>query len=58
MTKIKCKLCKTVVESRYRNEMRYCRCGEIFIDGGEDYLRYGAGDINNVEVVEEPRCEH
>jgi len=45
--KAQCKLCKNIIESKYRHDCVSCPCGEIFVDGGLDYLRSGAKDINN-----------
>jgi hypothetical protein len=46
-------LCKDIIESKYRHNFVYCRCGEIFVDGGHDYLRRGAHDsINFLELSE------
>lgn len=37
----RCKLCGDTIESKFRHDFVKCRCGEIFVDGGVDYLRYG-----------------
>lgn len=44
----KCRLCGDVIESKERHEFVRCRCGEIFTDGGTDYIRRGANDLNNI----------
>lgn len=36
-----CPLCKDEVWSRHRHDMRHCKCGGCFIDGGRDYSRIG-----------------
>lgn len=38
----KCKECGDIIYSRARHDMRYCSCGNIFVDGGFDYFRGGA----------------
>lgn len=43
----RCKLCDTEIESKYRWDYKSCPCGEIFVDGGKDYLRRGAKNIEN-----------
>lgn len=49
VNKAKCKLCGDIIESTYRHDFKYCKCGEIFVDGGSDYLRRGAKtDLNNI----------
>lgn len=37
-----------MIESKWTHDFRRCKCGEIFVDGGGDYLRCGASDLNNV----------
>ena len=39
--KIKCKKCGDIIESKYRHDFKECKCGSIFIDGGQDYCRIG-----------------
>lgn len=39
--KIKCLKCGDIIESMFRHDFRWCSCRNIFIDGGNDYLRYG-----------------
>ena len=47
----KCNLCKNVVESKYRHDWASCNCGEIFVDGGLDYLRRGAKNwVNFIDL--------
>jgi len=43
-----CKLCHDIIESRTRHEFVKCKCGEIFTDGGKDYIRRGANNLNNI----------
>ncbi len=44
--KIKCLKCGDIIESMFRHDFRWCSCRNIFIDGGNDYLRYG-GNIED-----------
>ena len=57
----KCKLCGDIIESEYRHDFVPCKCGEIFVDGGHDYIRCGANDLRNIidmsEVVDEDTRE-
>ncbi len=39
--KIECLKCGDIIESMFRHDFRWCSCRNIFIDGGNDYLRYG-----------------
>ena len=43
----KCALCDDVIESMSRHDFVKCKCGEIFVDGGHEYLRAGANDFEN-----------
>lgn len=36
---IKCKKCGDLIESRYRHDFKFCKCGAVAVDGGKDYLR-------------------
>jgi len=37
----KCGLCGDEIESTYRHDYKACSCGNLFVDGGHDYQRYG-----------------
>jgi len=55
----KCQLCEEVIESKFRHDMVWCKCGEIFVDGGLDYYRRGAMHMENfIEVREEEEEEN
>jgi len=49
-TKIRCKKCLDTIESLYRHDLVACKCGAIFIDGGDDYTRIGGSEY---EIVKE-----
>lgn len=51
--KAKCKLCKTVIESTFRHDMVGCKCGAIFVDGGNDYWRAGGQPEHFERIWEE-----
>jgi len=51
--KARCKKCGIVVESRSVHDFQGCRCGNIFVDGGHDYLRRGAEDFSLFEELSE-----
>lgn len=50
MTRIRCKICGDIIESKHRHDMVWCKCGACAIDGGSDYTKI-SGDMNNVEVL-------
>jgi hypothetical protein len=39
---IRCPACHDIIFSLYQHDFRRCMCGKVFIDGGDDYMRYGA----------------
>ena len=39
-----CLLCDEVVESKHVHDFVRCKCGNIFVDGGLDYIRRGVRD--------------
>lgn len=43
VNKVRCTKCNDIIESRHSHDLRTCKCGAIFIDGGTDYQRYGWG---------------
>ena len=50
----KCRQCGDIVVSRYRHDFVYCKCGAIFVDGGNDYHRMGASNLEDIlEVSDE-----
>ena len=41
VNKAQCAVCQDTIESRYRQDMVWCKCGAIAVDGGKDYIRRG-----------------
>ena len=39
VNKIKSKKCGDKIESTYRHDFKFCKCGAVAVDGGKDYLR-------------------
>lgn len=53
MAKVKCLVCNTILESKFRHDFQRCNCeNQTFVDGGNDYTRYGGMDLTKIEVVE------
>jgi hypothetical protein len=46
-----CLKCGDTIISIHRHDYRHCKCGAAFVDGGRDYLRYGANDMNQIKIV-------
>lgn len=49
MNKIRCKKCGDVIESVHRHDFKFCKCGAVAVDGGQDYCRR----IGNMADMEE-----
>lgn len=37
--KIRCKHCDDIIESKYTHDFKWCKCGEVAIDGGLSYTK-------------------
>jgi len=52
----KCLLCGEEIESRSTHDFRTCKCGNLSVDGGREYLRrvFGSGDTRyeDTSIVE------
>jgi DNA polymerase elongation subunit (family B) len=43
----KCRKCEDEIESKYRWDFKWCKCGAIAVDGGKDYLKR-VGELENI----------
>ena len=50
VTTAQCPTCRDIIYSRANHDFRYCSCGEIFIDGGLEYVRVGGKDLGAIEM--------
>ncbi|MHB8602220.1 MAG: DUF7695 domain-containing protein [Nitrosotalea sp.] len=48
VNKAQCKLCNDIIESTHVHDFKWCKCGEIAVDGGKSYIRRVANKISNV----------
>lgn len=46
--KAQCKLCGDVIESKHRHDFKWCKCGEISVDGGKSYIKRSAKNLGNI----------
>lgn len=52
-TKIRCLKCGGELESKFRHDFKKCSCdNETFVDGGNDYFRYGCINIDLIEYYD------
>lgn len=56
LSKIRCKKCKQILESKHIHDFQVCECG-TFVDGGNEYLRIGAKNPQDIEILEYPNEE-
>ena len=57
INKCQCRLCGDIIESKHRHDFVQCRCGSIFTDGGTDYIRRGANNLNDIIDLSETYLE-
>lgn len=50
--RLRCKKCGDIIESFSVHDLKYCKCGAIFVDGGREYARYG-GELEDIEDLSE-----
>ena len=50
--KLQCNKCKDIIESKHVHDFVECKCGAIFVDGGDEYCRFG-GEIEDIKFMEE-----
>ena len=53
VNKAQCRKCGDIIESTHRHDFKSCKCGAITVDGGRDYLKRMAKDLNDVIELSE-----
>ena len=54
MGKLRCLGCDTILESTWVHDFQMCDCeNKTFIDGGNEYLRFGAVDMSLIDFMDE-----
>ena len=54
---IKCPTCGEQIRSEHSRDFKYCKCGDTFVDGGNEYLRWGSRRWKEVEWFDEREGE-
>ena len=49
----RCRLCGDVIESKTVHDFVTCSCGAISVDGGYDYCKRSAMDMDDIEELSE-----
>lgn len=47
-----CNKCDDFIFSAHRHDFRECKCGNIFVDGGQEYLRRGGKGISDGSYID------
>lgn len=50
-SRAQCMSCFDIIESKHRHDFVSCKCGKIFLDGGKDYVRYGAPTLTAADIT-------
>ena len=50
--RLQCNKCKDIIESKDIHHFVWCLCGAIFVDGGDEYCRYG-GEIEDIKFLDD-----
>lgn len=45
----KCLCCNEEIESKNRHDFKWCKCGNLAVDGGKDYLKRCGGHKGHIE---------
>lgn len=53
INKIRCNNCNDEIESTYRHDFKFCKCGQSAVDGGKDYLRRLGTNITDLSEWED-----
>ena len=52
VNKIQCTNCQDILISHHHHDFKYCKCGQVAVDGGKSYLRR-LGDRDDWEELSE-----
>lgn len=55
--RVKCLKCGTIMKSYTRHDFKWCPCENIFVDGGDDYLRFGGPGMEDKSYFVMERME-
>jgi hypothetical protein len=52
INKIQCQLCREIIESKYINDFKMCKCGKCGVDGGHEYIKRIGDSLLYIELSE------
>ena len=47
-----CRKCNELIESSHVHDLKSCKCGAIFVDGGLDYIKRGGNPDDMIDLTE------
>lgn len=39
INQVRCKRCGEAITSEHSHDLKWCKCGDVAVDGGKDYLK-------------------
>lgn len=51
--KAQCLICMDIIESTHRHDYKSCKCGNLAVDGGFNYIRRTFKDKNKIKELSE-----
>jgi len=49
----KCLICREILESEHRHDFKTCKCGNLSVDGGKDYIKRSVKHLDKFEELSE-----
>ena len=49
----KCLICGEILESKHRHDFKTCKCGNLSVDGGKDYIKRSVKHLDKFEELSE-----
>ena len=49
--KIRCLICGDTIKSKSVHNLVSCKCESCYIDGGNEYLRFGGNDFSKILII-------
>ena len=51
-SRVKCRACGDIIKSKHRHDYVTCSCGEVSVDGGEDYTHINFKNRENLMLID------
>lgn len=50
LNRARCRKCGDIITSTHVHHMIWCKCNSIFVDGGNEYQRWGGENLDDVDL--------